>query len=144
MAILVGLLVLLLLGVVAIVVARAAKRTPLGRAVGASVALLIAAAMLYGTSLLLAHGARCPGRGYEPSGLEKPISIWPPGAECHPGAGPGGDRDLVVVEPAPWLKWATAWLALGAPLVLLTGFAADLRDRRGRSQPERRSGLIPT
>jgi hypothetical protein len=145
--VLIGAAVLLgiaLLGVVAVLVSGAANRGPLGKAIGASVALLMTTVALYGIALLIAHGAECPGRGYEPTGLDKPISPWPPGAECSPSTSPGTHHGLAIEEPIPWLKWAIVWFGLGAPVVLMTGIVAEIRDRRVRSRANDSSRLIPT
>jgi len=128
------LLLLAVLGVVAALVSRATSRSPLGRALGAAIAMLLISVALYAVAMALAWNEPCDGpggRGYELGGLDKPVSYWPPGARCPPFR---AEKHQTVEEPIPWLKWSILCLAVGAPVVLLTGIAAEIRDRGSSSR----------
>jgi hypothetical protein len=112
------------------------RRNWFGASIAAALLLLFAAALLWLGTLVLAKGTDCPGRGLELGGLDKPISVWPPGAVCHPKGAPAGDEH--VEEAAPPLRWAILALALGAPLTLIAGAVSEVTDQRAARRAGRR------
>jgi hypothetical protein len=117
------------------------RRNWFGASIAAALLLLFAAGLLWLGTLAIAKVTGCPGTGHDPAaygsvGLDRSISVWPPGAVCvrghHP---PRGDE--YVRETTPPLKWAIVGLALGAPLTLLAGAVSEVSDQRAARRVRR-------
>jgi hypothetical protein len=111
---------------------RAPRYDRLGPALFAAGGLALLSALVWLTALATAWTTTCPR---EPSGFEKSISAWPPGAQC-----PAHDGGLFVFQPHPWLKWMCVGIAFAAMCIFVTGLVAAIRDLRApRPELPRRS-----
>jgi hypothetical protein len=99
----------------------------------AAVALVVVAAALWLLVITHSWASECPESGALPTGLDKAISLWPPGADCY--AEPlrqGESNRLVIYEAAPFLKWIVLGLALTAVMTVIAGLAASISVLRSR------------
>jgi hypothetical protein len=96
----------------------------LGAALFAAGGLAFLSALVWLTALATAWTATCP---HEPTGLEKGLSAWPPGAQC-----PTHDGALFVYQPHPWLKWLSIGIAFAALCVFVVGLVAAIVELRSR------------
>ncbi|MGH2961578.1 MAG: hypothetical protein ACRDL3_05215 [Solirubrobacterales bacterium] len=117
-------------------------RSPLARTLLVTAVLLGVAIILWILATVISWESECPpGGGYQPAGLDKGISLWPPGAECPPGRiieGEGyGGNDIVAYEALPWLKWAILGLSISAMATLIAGLGASINSPRSRPETGR-------
>jgi hypothetical protein len=108
-------------------------RNPLEGALLSAAALLGFAAVLWVLAITVSWTNECPASGDFPIGLDKGISLWPPGAACF--AEPlreGESNRLVIYEAAPLLQWIALGLALTAVITVLAGLAASIAALRSR------------
>ena len=93
--------------------------------------LTVAGLLLWAMSIASSWNSTCPqlGGGYEPVGLDKGISLLPPGAACA-----GGSDGLYWFEAHPRMWSVARGLLVCAALVVLIGVIADTQARR-RSTP---------
>ena len=91
---------------------------------------------LYVVAIVAAFEYRCPTyRGVELGGLDKPISTWPPGTQCWEESRAQGERRYIAEPFAGALKWPILAFALGAPICVLAGVGASIRDQRTQKAP---------
>jgi hypothetical protein len=114
---------------------KAPRHARLGPALFAAGGLAFLSALLWVVAMVAAWTATCPGGRYEPTGIDKGLSAWPPGAQC-----PGHDGAQFVFQPHPWLKWLSVAVAVAAVFVFVTGMVTAIRDLRRASPrlPDRR------
>jgi hypothetical protein len=108
-------------------------RNPLEWALLSAAALLGFAAVLWLLAITVSWASECPASGDFPTGLDKGISLWPPGAGCF--AEPlreGESTRMVIHQAAPLLTWIVLGLALTAVITVIAGLAASMAALRSR------------
>jgi hypothetical protein len=110
-------------------------RNPLERALMVAAVLVGLAVTLWLFAMIVSWWSECPaGGGFQPMGLDKGGSVWPPGASCYAeGRGHGGN-DLVAYEAIPSLKWIILGLGVTAMATLIAGLAASIAVLRSRPE----------
>lgn len=106
-------------------------------AIGLSAILIAAAIGLFGITLASSWFSDCPkptGEMGQLTGLDKGISLWPPGAQCY-----GAGNDLYIHEALPWAKPLIVTLLGSSSVLLALGLVASIvrmrAPKRGLGQP---------
>lgn len=88
---------------------------------------VFAAGLLWAVSIASSWNSPCPrlGGGYEPVGLDKGISFWPPAAQCV-----DGNDHPYWFESHPWMGSVSLGLLVCAVLIVVIGAIADARVKR--------------
>lgn len=103
------------------------------------VSLLVAAFTIWFLAIAASWEGHCPRHGVgefsnaEPTGLDKGVYVWPPGAQCY------ADNGIENHQAWPWAPWAILSLIAGAGGVLLFGIVVTIRDMRVGSVRSHRS-----
>jgi hypothetical protein len=116
-------------------------RNPLELTLMVASVLLALAVALWLFAIIVSWWSDCPASGSWPTGLDKGISLWPPGADCYPaplteGGRWYGSNDMVVYELAPLLKWVILGLGVTALGTLTVGLGASINSLRSRPEAE--------
>jgi hypothetical protein len=111
-------------------------RNPLERTLMVAAVLVGLAVALWLFAIIVSWWSECPASGSWPTGLDKGISPWPPGADCYAerpskGQGLGG---IVVYEAIPSLKWVILGLGVTAMATLIAGLAASIAVLQARRE----------
>jgi hypothetical protein len=103
----------------------------LATSVTPAVALVAAALAIWFLAIAASWDGKCPPHGtgefrnFEPTGLDKGVYVWPPGAQCYTD-----NNGIENHQEWPWAPWAILALFAGAGGVLLFGLVVVVNDLR--------------
>jgi hypothetical protein len=112
-------------------------RRLLATSVTYALALVVAALALWFLAIAASWEGKCPpgprtggeGRVPAPTGLDKGVYVWPPGAQCYTV------RGIANYQAWPWAPWSILALFAGAGGTLLFGIVVTLRDLKPPTAP---------
>jgi hypothetical protein len=111
---------------------RLAQRTV--AAVAASAVILLIAGASWLMAVAWAWEADCPGPGATPTGLDRGVSLVPPGASCSHDVGSGAYATYMF-HPHGWLWVVVLVLLVSSAAALLLAVGVEIRQMRQNERP---------